>query len=124
LAESPHSEIERFLLIKHAHFVRIEKLLKIFVTRILLDPGARERMDVAAVARSVEVLGKRLAAHKKRGLIKADVDLRQLALMIVCQPVSLSFLYRTTGATSEEEVVSTLKAFAANIARGVETGSR
>jgi AcrR family transcriptional regulator len=111
LLEDPVEEIRRFMLFKHQHIGEIDRLLRIVVPRLILDPTLSARFDGRVVLRGGKVLATRLGELQRRGRIAAHLDAGRMATLVVAQSFALSFQLRTTG-VRDAEVIRLIHNFA------------
>jgi AcrR family transcriptional regulator len=111
LLDDPVEEIRRFMLFKHQHIGEIDRLLRIVVPRLLLDPTLSARFDGQVVLRGRKILAARLGELQRRGGIAAHLDASRMATLVVAQSFALSFHLRTTG-VGDAEIVRLIHNFA------------
>lgn len=116
-----HQEIESFLLAKHARYRDTEKLVMIFVPRLLIDPDTRASIDKALLEKATRILAERLLALQHAGQIHTHVDIEQLSHSIAYQSLGVSFMSRLIRGISDDEAIAQLRQFAVAIAYGVST---
>lgn len=122
LGDSAEAEIRHFMRFKHRHIVAIDKLLRIVMPRLILDPSLAPMLNHGPGLRGAEVLAGRLDRLKAMGLVEPQADSRRIALIVAMQSISLSFLVRTMSGGKEGEVLRLIDLFAASMAGGIARG--
>ncbi|MDB5714987.1 MAG: transcriptional regulator [Sphingomonadales bacterium] len=119
LSHDASEEIRRFMVFKHRHIADIEKLLRIVMPQIILDPSLLPMINDPSVLRGAVVLADRLRALQATGAIRADADLRRIATLVVWQSISLSFLMRHMSGGRDGEVLRLIEIFAITLGSGL-----
>jgi hypothetical protein len=112
-------EIRRFMVFNHHHIADIEKLLRIVMPQIILDPSLLPIINDPSVLRGAVVLADRLRALQATGAIRADADLLRIATLVVWQSISLSFLMRHMSGGRDGEVLRLIDVFAVTLGSGL-----
>jgi len=120
---APHDtvveEIEAFLLAKHAHFMETQKMVLVLVPRLLIDPEARAKIDMALLERATGVLAERLKNMQRKGKVREDINITRISDSIAFQSFGASFIGPAIRGTAEDIVLAQLREFAAITARGI-----
>jgi AcrR family transcriptional regulator len=119
LREDAYSEIEHFLLKKHAHMRQTSDLLKVVISRLLVDHEARSHFNTTVVNQTRRVLTARLRLLQDKGMIRIGVDIEFLSQVIAAHSFTQSFLAVEIMGVAEDVSLSALKAFARLLVDGI-----
>ncbi len=112
------TEIRQFLLHRHKRYLELQDFFRAFLPLSMRDASIRDSLQVI-VLRETAALRERLLEHRKRGLIRADVDSEAASLMIGGQSFHISFLLRVNTNLRDELLTHMIAEFARCMARGL-----
>ena len=117
-AGSVEEEIRNFLMYRHARLLETLEFFRTFVPRLIVDASIRDKLQETMLHQHY-MLRERLAALKKRRLIRADVDLEAAGLMMSAQSFFISFMVRVSTNLDDAYLRHQISEFAKYMARGL-----
>ncbi|MFA5143444.1 MAG: TetR/AcrR family transcriptional regulator [Candidatus Omnitrophota bacterium] len=120
-AETPEEEIYRFLTNKLENDDRNQNFFRVIFSRILVDPEIRSNLRKHRGSPMDLFFQKRLSLLQKKGLIRSNVNIKELAASVLSQSLAMGFLERIFFEKTAESCKKQFRIFARNIAKGICT---
>lgn len=112
-------ELLNFSTAMFAHHAKVHKFFKVVISRAIVDSRIGEEMKCASEDGFVGLLSERLAVFKKRGVIRADVDLDRACFIVKHTCFSLGFLGRFVMGLEKDYVLTSLSEFVRDYSTGI-----
>lgn len=118
-AETPEEEIRRFLLHKFENDRRNFDFQRVLISRLIIDPQARESMHRRKKTPLDLFFRKRLELFQKKGMIRADLKIDELATLIIAHSMVIGVFDRLLMDRSIKSCKKQFRLFAKYLAHGI-----
>jgi AcrR family transcriptional regulator len=118
-AETPEEEIYRFLTNKLENDDRNHNFFRVIFSRILVDPEIRNSLRKRRGSSLDLFFRERLTMFQKKGLIRSNVDIKELANSVLSQSLAMGFMERIFFDKTAESCKKQFRIFAKNITKGI-----
>jgi AcrR family transcriptional regulator len=117
--QTVEEDLKSFFSTSIKHHAQRRELLKIFMSRAMVDMKVRDELKALKKDGAPRPLIEHLEKFQKRGLIRKDVDVKMAAIVVSSACFSMGFINHVVMGFDQKLIEEGLKTFARDYSRGI-----